>query len=41
MGFNIPTMENALTFHRTYSKLLSGLPTTLLVHSTGEADLTS
>ena len=41
MGFNIPTPENAKTFHASYSRLLEGLPTTLLVHSTGEADLTS
>jgi hypothetical protein len=41
MGFNLPTQENALTFHHSFSELLEGLPTTLLVHSTGEADLTS
>lgn len=41
MGFNIPSTEKAHLFHASYSKLLKGLPTTLLVHSTGEADLTS
>ena len=41
LGFTIPPLENGLSFHRSFSSLLAGLPTTLLVHSTGEADLTS
>ncbi|MBN1760350.1 MAG: amino acid permease [Chitinispirillaceae bacterium] len=41
LGFSLPTAENAPVFHRSYNALVKGLPTTLLVHSTGEADLTS
>ncbi|MBD3240877.1 MAG: hypothetical protein GF331_09850, partial [Chitinivibrionales bacterium] len=41
LGFRIPEVENAERFQQAFSSLLEGLPTTLLVHSTGEADLTS
>ena len=41
LGFSLPTKENAPAFHRSYNALVEGLPTTLLVHSTGDADLTS
>ncbi|MBN1578779.1 MAG: hypothetical protein JW913_19615 [Chitinispirillaceae bacterium] len=41
LGFTIPPPERSLDFHRSCTALLAGLPTTLLVHSTGEADLTS
>lgn len=41
LGFSVPDMQNAPAFHRSYNALVEGLPTTLLVHSTGDADLTS
>ena len=41
IGFAIPSMENSTAFHRFFTQLLSGMPTTLLVYSSGEADLTS
>jgi amino acid transporter len=41
IGFSLPTADTAVSFHRSMSALLYGMPTTLLVHSTGEADLVS
>lgn len=41
MGFRIPDESEAGRFQSSFDDLLQGLPTTLLVHSTGEADLTS
>lgn len=41
LGFRIPEVDDAERFQQAFSSLLEGLPTTLLVHSTGEADLTS
>ncbi len=41
LGFSVPDLKNAPVFHRSYNALVEGLPTTLLVHSTGDADLTS
>lgn len=39
LGFYAPPPEQAGAFHEQYTALLDGLPTTLLVHSSGEADL--
>ena len=39
LGFQVPEVENAEKFHESYEKLLEKLPTTILVCSTGEADL--
>lgn len=39
MGFDIPTQEHAETTYTHFDKLLAEMPTTLLVHSSGEADL--
>ncbi len=39
LGFQIPAVEKAEEFQRSIASLLKGLPTTLLVNSTGEADL--
>ena len=39
LGFYTPTLKHAATFHDQYTSLLRGMPTTLLVHSSGEADL--
>lgn len=39
LGFSIPDEEGAEAFHDTFTRLLAGLPTTLLVCSSGEADL--
>ena len=41
MGFEVPDESTADSFQQAMSSLLHGLPTTLLVRSTGEADLTS
>ena len=41
IGFEVPDLSTAEVFQSSLSSLLSGLPTTLLVRSTGEADLTS
>lgn len=41
IGFEVPDLSIAEVFQSSMSSLLSGLPTTLLVRSTGEADLTS
>lgn len=41
IGFSVPKPEAASSFHRSFTQLLTGMPTTMLVHSTGEADLTS
>jgi len=39
MGFNVPEEDEAKAFRDRFEELLSGLPTTLLVCSSGEADL--
>ncbi len=39
IGFKIPGQRDAIEFQRSFSSLLQGMPTTLLVNSTGEADL--
>jgi len=39
LGFQIPQVEKAADFQALFTSLLKGLPTTLLVNSTGEADL--
>ena len=39
LGFNVPETEEAEIFQENYENLLSGMPTTLLVCSSGEADL--
>jgi amino acid transporter len=39
LGFVLPEISDAATFGATYSEMTSGLPTTLLVSSTGDADL--
>lgn len=39
LGFRIPGEEDAVVFQQGMAALLEGMPTTLLVHSTGEADL--
>ncbi|HOP47494.1 MAG TPA: amino acid permease [Desulfobacteraceae bacterium] len=39
LGFNVPEEADAETFCNTFGNLLSELPTTLLVCSSGEADL--
>jgi len=39
LGFNVPEKENAQAFQRAFNTMLSGLPTTLLVCSSGEADV--
>jgi amino acid transporter len=41
LGFRFPTLETASAFQERFSVLLDGMPTTMLVHSTGEADLMS
>jgi len=41
LGFGIPEDKDAALFQQWFSSLLKGMPTTLLIHSTGEADLTS
>jgi len=41
IGFSVPDPQQARTFHQSFTRLLAGMPTTMLVHSTGEADLTS
>lgn len=41
IGFSLPSADTILSFHRSMSALLDGMPTTFLVHSTGEADLVS
>lgn len=39
LGFQIPPIEKAEEFQKAFNNLLQGLPTTILVNSTGEADL--
>lgn len=39
LGFNVPEASAALSFQSYFEKLMSGLPTTLLISSSGEADL--
>lgn len=39
MGFDIPAQENAASAFAHFDRLLDNMPTTLLVHSSGEADL--
>ncbi len=39
LGFQIPSAEKSAEFQSLFTALLKGLPTTLLVNSTGEADL--
>jgi amino acid transporter len=39
LGFNVPEESNALVFQNYFEEALSGLPTALLVCSSGEADL--
>ncbi len=39
MGFEVPCPENAVEIYTHFDELLKNLPTTLLVHSSGEADL--
>lgn len=41
LGFRIPPDEETEMFQARFSEILEGLPTTILVHSTGEADLLS
>lgn len=39
MGFNMPDESDAQGFQAYFEQMLSGLPTTLLVCSSGEADV--
>jgi len=39
LGFRIPQQPDAASFQQNMATLLKGLPTTILVHSTGEADV--
>jgi hypothetical protein len=39
MGFDIPAQENANEVYAYFEKMLAPMPTTLLVYSSGEADL--
>ena len=41
LGFSPPNDDAAAQWHHTYSDFVSGLPTTLIVCSSGEADLFS
>ncbi|NLG17741.1 MAG: amino acid permease [Fibrobacter sp.] len=41
LGFEVPEESDAVSFQNRISSLSDGLPTVLLVRSTGEADLTS
>lgn len=41
LGFRTPQVDTGEEFHRTFADLARDLPTTLLVDSTGEADLTA
>ncbi len=41
LGFQPPSDERAEGFHTAYSELVDGMPTTLIVCSSGEADLMS
>lgn len=41
LGFTPPADEHAADFHSTYSRLVKTLPTTLIVCSSGQADLLS
>ncbi|MGI6087701.1 MAG: amino acid permease [Kiritimatiellia bacterium] len=39
MGFEIPDDSKSAAFHANYSRMTEGMPPTLLVYSSGEADL--
>ena len=39
LGFHVPAEGDAAAFHARFTALCEGLPTALLVSSTGEADL--
>ncbi len=41
LGFRPPAEGSAERFHETYERFLDGLPTTLIVHSSGDASLES
>jgi amino acid transporter len=41
LGFEVPGKDKEQRFHRQYNKMIEGLPTTLLISSSGEADLTA
>ncbi len=41
LGFRFPDEESAPTFQQRFTRLLDNMPTTMLIHSTGEADLLS
>ncbi len=41
LGFDIPETPNILAFQNNFNEMLKNLPTTLLVSSTGDADLLS
>lgn len=39
LGFNVPEISACLEFQHRFDSLLEGMPTTILVHSSGEADV--
>ncbi len=39
LGFQVPDANDISTFHQYYTELTEGLPTTLLIYSSGDADL--
>jgi hypothetical protein len=39
LGFNVPEMSESSEFQRRFDAMLEGLPTTLMVCSSGEADV--
>ncbi len=41
LGFQPPKLENADAFHKQYENITENLPTTLIISSSGEADLMS
>jgi amino acid transporter len=41
LGFQLPERVDEVGFQRYYQALIEGLPTTLLVHSSGDADLSA
>jgi len=41
MGFDIPEPSESFTFQSSFDEMLKDMPTTMLISSTGDADLLS
>jgi hypothetical protein len=41
LGFSADTDTDPVQFQKSYTELLMGMPTTIMIQSTGEADLLS